>query len=35
VSKVTIERTISESVRAQLRVIIKRILRWHGYPPDL
>jgi type I restriction enzyme R subunit len=34
VSKVTIDRTISENVRAQLRVIVKRILRQHGYPPD-
>jgi type I restriction enzyme R subunit len=23
-----------ENVRAQLRVIVKRILRKHGYPPD-
>jgi type I restriction enzyme R subunit len=26
--------TLRETVRAQLRVIIKRILRKHGYPPD-
>ena len=26
--------TIREDVRAQLRVIVKRILRKYGYPPD-
>ena len=26
--------TVRENVRANLRVIIKRILRKHGYPPD-
>lgn len=26
--------TIREDVRAQLRVLVKRILRKHGYPPD-
>lgn len=31
---VTIDRTVRENVRAQLRVIVKRILRKHGYPPD-
>ena len=31
---VTIDWTIRESVRAQLRVIVKRILRNYGYPPD-
>ena len=31
---VTIDWTIRENVRAQLRVIVKRILRKHGYPPD-
>jgi type I restriction enzyme R subunit len=31
---VTIDWTVRENVRAQLRVIIKRILRKHGYPPD-
>jgi type I restriction enzyme R subunit len=30
----TIDWTIKESVRAKLRVIIKRILRINGYPPD-
>jgi type I restriction enzyme R subunit len=31
---VTIDWTVRENVRANLRVIIKRILRKHGYPPD-
>jgi type I restriction enzyme R subunit len=31
---VTIDWTIRESVRAQLRVYVKRILRKYGYPPD-
>ena len=31
---VTIDWTVRENVRAQLRVLIKRILRKHGYPPD-
>ncbi|MFO0750879.1 MAG: type I restriction endonuclease subunit R [Myxococcota bacterium] len=31
---VTIDWTMKESVRAKLRVIVKRILRRHGYPPD-
>ena len=31
---VTIDWTIRENVRAQLRVYVKRILRKHGYPPD-
>ncbi len=31
---VTIDWTVRESVRAQLRLIVKRILRKHGYPPD-
>ncbi|TKC97992.1 type I restriction endonuclease subunit R [Polyangium fumosum] len=30
---VTIDWTVKESVRAKLRVIVKRILRKHGYPP--
>jgi type I restriction enzyme R subunit len=33
-SNVTIDWTLKESVRAKLRVIVKRILRRHGYPPD-
>jgi type I restriction enzyme R subunit len=31
---VTIDWTIRENVRAQIRVLVKRILRKHGYPPD-
>jgi type I restriction enzyme R subunit len=31
---VTIDWTAKESVRAKLRVMVKRILRKHGYPPD-
>jgi type I restriction enzyme R subunit len=31
---VTIDWMIRENVRAQLRVLVKRILRKHGYPPD-
>jgi type I restriction enzyme R subunit len=31
---VTIDWTIRENVRAHLRVVVKRILRKHGYPPD-
>lgn len=31
---VTIDWTVRESVRAQLRVYVKRILRKYGYPPD-
>ena len=30
----TIDWTVRENVRAQMRVIIKRILRKYGYPPD-
>lgn len=30
----TIDWTVRENVRAQLRVIVKRILRKYGYPPD-
>jgi hypothetical protein len=33
-SNVTIDWTLRENVRAHLRVIVKRILRKHGYPPD-
>lgn len=32
---VTIDWTLRESVRAQIRVMVRRILRKHGYPPDL
>ena len=31
---VTIDWTMRDSVRAQLRVLVKRILRKYGYPPD-
>jgi len=33
-NNVTIDWTLRENVRAHLRVIVKRILRKHGYPPD-
>ena len=33
-ANITIDWTIRENVRAQLRVIVKRILRKFGYPPD-
>jgi type I restriction enzyme R subunit len=33
-NNVTIDWTLRENVRAQLRVLVKRILRNHGYPPD-
>ncbi|MBN1869529.1 MAG: type I restriction endonuclease subunit R [Candidatus Omnitrophica bacterium] len=33
-ANVTIDWTIRESVRAQIRVLVKRILRKYGYPPD-
>ena len=33
-NNVTIDWTPWETVRAQLRVRVKRILRQHGYPPD-
>jgi type I restriction enzyme, R subunit len=33
-ANVTIDWTIRENVRAQLRVLVKRILRKYGYPPD-
>ena len=31
---VTIDWTLRENVRANLRWLVKRILRKHGYPPD-
>ncbi|MGH7481793.1 MAG: type I restriction endonuclease subunit R [Longimicrobiales bacterium] len=34
-ANVTIDWTLRENVRAKLRVLVKRILRKHGYPPDL
>jgi len=33
-ANVTIDWTLRENVRAQLRVVVKRILRKYGYPPD-
>ncbi len=33
-NSVTIDWTVRENVRARMRVIIKRILRRYGYPPD-
>jgi len=33
-ANVTIDWTVRENVRARLRVLVKRILRKHGYPPD-
>lgn len=33
-NNVTIDWTLRESVRAQFRVLVKRILRKYGYPPD-
>ena len=31
----TIDWTVLENIRAHLRVLVKRILRKHGYPPDM
>ncbi len=31
----TIDRTLCESARAKIRVIVERILRRYGFPPDL
>jgi type I restriction enzyme R subunit len=33
-NNVTSDWTLRENVRAQLRVLVKRILRKYGYPPD-
>jgi type I restriction enzyme R subunit len=33
-SNLTIDWTVKESVRAKLRVLVKRVLRKYGYPPD-
>ena len=33
-NSVTIDWTMRENVRARIRVMIKRILRKYGYPPD-
>ncbi|MFG1294439.1 type I restriction enzyme endonuclease domain-containing protein [Xanthobacter variabilis] len=32
---VTVDWSRRESARARMRVLVKRILRKHGYPPDL
>lgn len=32
---VTIDWTVRESARAKIRVMVRRILKQHGYPPDL
>ena len=32
---VTIDWAVRESVRSKIRVMVRRILRKHGYPPDL
>jgi len=34
-NSVTIDWTMRESARARIRVMVRRILRKHGYPPDL
>lgn len=34
-NSVTIDWTLKESARARIRVMVKRILRKYGYPPDL
>ncbi|MBF0567210.1 MAG: DUF3387 domain-containing protein, partial [Nitrospirae bacterium] len=33
-NNVSIDWTVKESIRAKLRIMVKRILRNHGYPPD-
>jgi type I restriction enzyme R subunit len=33
-ANVTVDWTVRDNVRAQLRVVVKRILRKYGYPPD-
>ena len=34
-SNATIDWTVKESVKARLRVLVRRALRKYGYPPDL
>jgi type I restriction enzyme, R subunit len=34
-ANVTIDWTVRDNVRAHLRVLVKRILRKYGYPPDM
>jgi type I restriction enzyme R subunit len=31
----SIDWTMKESVRAKLRVVVRRLLRQYGYPPDM
>jgi len=33
-NNITIDWTVKESIRARLRIMVKRILRKYGYPPD-
>ena len=33
-SNVSIDWTVRENVRAKLRVMVRRVLKKHGYPPD-
>lgn len=33
-ANVTIDWTVRENVRAKLRVVVKRLLKKYGYPPD-
>jgi type I restriction enzyme R subunit len=33
-ANVTVDWTVRENIRAQLRVLVKRVLRKYGYPPD-
>lgn len=34
-TNVSIDWTMREEARARIRILVKRILRRHGYPPDL
>jgi type I restriction enzyme R subunit len=33
-NNLTIDRAVKESVKARLRVLVRRILNKYGYPPD-
>jgi len=33
-NNVTIDWTLKESIQAKMRVMVKRVLRKYGYPPD-
>lgn len=33
-NNVTLDWTVLEKIQAKLRVLVKRVLRQHGYPPD-